>query len=335
MVYFATYGASASAVTLNVFKFYLGGVLPQQGGFMTFSAKLSAAVRAKKTPVLVGIDPRFKSIPECLKTGVSEYDLKGVANVYRTFSFRILDVIAPYVACVKPQLAFFEAVGPYGMLALADVIEYARKLGLVVILDGKRNDIGSTAEGYAAAYLGESSAWKGDALTVSPYLGEDSVLPFVNVAQQNDAGIFVLVKTSNPGGGMLQDLVADGRTIFQHTADWVEKTAAEFAREKGEKYGAVGAVVGATYPEQLAELRKRMPHAWLLVPGFGAQGGTVQDVAHAFDEDGLGAIINNSRGIIFAHARKDYAGKFADSDWEKAVETAVLEMKAQFADFIR
>ncbi|MDO4628448.1 MAG: orotidine-5'-phosphate decarboxylase [Planctomycetia bacterium] len=302
---------------------------------MTFSAKLSAAIQAKKTPVLVGIDPRFNMIPECLKQGVDSADLKAVADVYRTFSCRILDVIAPHVACIKPQLAFFEAVGPYGMLALADVIDYARELGLVVILDGKRNDIGSTAEGYAAAYLGEKSAWRGDALTVSPYLGEDSVQPFVKVAEQNDAGIFVLVKTSNPGGGMLQDLVADGKTIYQHTADWVEKTAAAFADSTGEKYGAVGAVVGATYPEQLAELRKRMPHAWLLVPGFGAQGGTVKDVAHAFDENGLGAIINNSRGIIFAHSRKDYAGRFQDSEWEKAVETAVLDMKEQFKDFVR
>lgn len=302
---------------------------------MTFSARLSAAVREKKTPVLVGIDPRFSSIPECLRTGVCASDLKGVAGVFRTFSLRILDVIAPHVACIKPQLAFFEAAGPHGMAALADVIEYARKLGLVVILDGKRNDIGSTAEGYAAAYLGEDSAWKGDALTVSPYLGEDSVQPFVKVAEQNDAGIFVLVKTSNPGGGMLQDLQADGKTIYQHTADWVEKTAVAFADAQGEKYGAVGAVVGATYPEQLAELRQRMPHAWLLVPGFGAQGGTVKDVAHAFDEDGLGAVINNSRGIIFAHARKDYAGKFTDAQWESAVETAVLEMKAQFEGFVR
>lgn len=302
---------------------------------MTFSARLTAALREKKTPVLVGIDPRFHMIPECLKKGVSAADLKGVASVYRTFSFRILDVIAPHVACIKPQLAFFEAVGPYGMLALADVVEYARKLGLVVILDGKRNDIGSTAEGYAAAYLGENSAWKGDALTVSPYLGEDSVSPFVKVAQKNDAGVFILVKTSNPGGGMLQDLTAAGKTVYQHVADWVETTSASIASENGDAYGPVGAVVGATYPEQLVELRKRMPHAWLLVPGFGAQGGTAKDVAPAFDADGMGAVINNSRGIIFAHARKDYAGRFAGCDWEKAVETAVLEMKAQFEGLIR
>ncbi len=297
---------------------------------MTFSSRLSAAIRAKKTPVLVGVDPRFNMIPEYLRKGVDPKDLKGVAAVYRTFSLRLLDVIAPHVACIKPQLAFFEAVGPRGMDALADVIAYAHQLGLIVILDGKRNDIGSTAEGYAAAYLGENSAWGGDALTVSPYLGEDSVQPFVNVAEKNDAGIFVLVKTSNPGGGMLQDLVADGKTIYQHTADWVEKTAKTFAEAQGEKYGAVGAVVGATYPEQLAELRQRMPHAWLLVPGFGAQGGTAEGVKPAFDSEGLGAIINNSRGIIFAHTRKDYAGRFTDTQWEEAVETAVLEMKAQF-----
>lgn len=302
---------------------------------VTFSAKLSAALRAKKAPVLVGIDPRFAMIPECLKKGINVHDFKGVANVYRTFSLGILDVIAPHVACIKPQLAFFEAAGPYGMLALADVIEHARKLGLVVILDGKRNDIGSTAEGYAAAYLGEKSAWNGDALTVSPYLGEDSILPFVEVAQKKDAGIFVLVKTSNPGGGMLQDLSANGKTVYEHVADWVERTSEVFAVQNNEPYGPVGAVVGATYPEQLAALRKRMPHAWLLVPGFGAQGGTVKDVESAFDADGMGAIINNSRGIIFAHARKDYAGRFTDSQWEKAVETAVLEMKELFKGVIR
>ncbi|MDO4582877.1 MAG: orotidine-5'-phosphate decarboxylase [Planctomycetia bacterium] len=299
---------------------------------MTFSARMAQEILRKKSPVLVGLDPRWNSLPEILRRNVDETDLPAVAEVFRTFSCRILDVVAPHVACVKPQLAFFEAIGPAGTLVLAEVIQYARKKGLLVILDGKRNDIGSTAAGYATAYLGKDSPWGGDALTVSPYLGEDSLQPFVDAAEKREAGIFVLVKTSNPGGGMLQDLSVDGKTIYQRVADWVEEKSASHAAIHNENYGCVGAVVGATYPEQLAQLRERMPHTWFLVPGFGAQGGTADDVMAAFDANGLGAIINSSRGIIFAHARKDFAGKFADADWEKAVEAATLEMVAQFQE---
>ncbi len=173
--------------------------------------------------------------------------------------------MAPLVPAVKPQAAFFEQLGPPGMTALYDVIQYARAAGLIVILDGKRNDIGSTAEAYAEGYLGSA-----DALTVSPYLGEDSLRPFVEVGQRRGAGIFVLVKTSNPGGGQFQDLMADGRPLYRHVGEFVERLAVETAGRNG--YGAVGAVVGATYPQQLAELREAMPHTWFLVPGYGAQG---------------------------------------------------------------
>lgn len=297
---------------------------------MTFSSRLAHEILRKKSPVLVGLDPRWNSLPEILRQNVDETNLSAVAEVFRMFSCRILDIVAPYVACVKPQLAFYEAIGPAGTSVLAEVIQYARRKGLLVILDGKRNDIGSTAAGYAAAYLGKNSSWGGDALTVSPYLGEDSLQPFVDTAEKNDAGIFVLVKTSNPGGGMLQDLSVDGKTVYQRVADWVEEKSALQAEMQEENYGSVGAVVGATYPEQLAQLRERMPHTWFLVPGFGAQGGTADDVMAAFDSNGLGAIINSSRGIIFAHARKDYAGKFTDADWEKAADTAVREMVEQF-----
>ena len=296
----------------------------------TFSKKLTDAVHTKKTPVMVGIDPRFESIPEVFRRGVAPDDLPRVARVFHRFSLAVLDIVAPLVPCVKPQSAFFEAVGPWGMMILADVIRYARERGLLVILDGKRNDIGSTAEAYAEAYLGRHSPWETDALTVSPYLGEDSLLPFIHVAEKRDAGIFVLVKTSNPGGGMLQDLRPDGETVYEKVAAMVEQKSAEFAAARKEKYGAVGAVVGATYPEQLAELREKMPHTWLLVPGYGAQGGSAKDIAPAFDADGLGAIVNNSRGIIFAHTRKDYAGRFGEKDWELAVETATKEMIAEF-----
>ena len=228
---------------------------------------------------------------------------------------------------VKPQAAFFEQLGPPGMAALADVIQYARQAGLLVIFDGKRNDIGSTAEAYADGLMGAESPWGADALTISPYLGDDSLRPFVDVARGRQAGIFVLVKTSNPGGGQFQDLQVEGRPLYRHVAQYVETLAAETAGSCG--YGAVGAVVGATYPEQLSELRAAMPHTWFLVPGYGSQGGTAADVARAFDDRGLGAIVNNSRGIIFAHAHKRYAGKFAANDWQRAVEAATRDMIAE------
>jgi orotidine-5'-phosphate decarboxylase len=200
---------------------------------------------------------------------------------------------------------------------------------LLVILDGKRNDIGSTAAGYAEAYLGcgAASAWGCDALTVSPYLGDDSLTPFVETAQKQGAGIFVLVKTSNPGGKRFQDLVADGKPLYRHVAEHVESLAAATAGQGN--YGCVGAVVGATYPEQLAELRQAMPHPWFLIPGFGAQGGTAKDCMAAFDKQGLGAIVNNSRGIIFAHSRPEYREKFGAGRWQEAVEAATRDMIAQ------
>jgi orotidine-5'-phosphate decarboxylase len=242
----------------------------------------------------------------------------------------VIDVVAHLVPAVKPQAAFFEELGPPGMAALADVMAYARQSGLLVILDGKRNDIGSTATAYARAYLGaESSPWGADALTVSPYLGADSIEPFVETGRNRGSGIFVLVKTSNPGGAQFQDLVCDGRPLYRHVAEFVERLAAAGAGASG--YGDVGAVVGATWPEQLAELRQAMPHAWILIPGFGSQGGTARDVAGGFDSRGLGAVVNNSRGIIFAHARPDYASRFKPDDWQQAVEAATREMIAALA----
>jgi orotidine-5'-phosphate decarboxylase len=171
------------------------------------------------------------------------------------------------------------------------------------------------------------SAWGCDALTVSPYLGDDSLTPFIETAGQRGAGIFVLVKTSNPGGKRFQDLSADGRPLYRHVAEYVESLAKETAGSEG--YGIAGAVVGATYPEQLAELRSQMPHTWFLIPGFGAQGGTAKDCAAAFDNQGLGAIVNNSRGIIFAHSRPEYRERFGPSGWQRAVEAATREMTEQ------
>lgn len=280
---------------------------------MTFSERLEAAIRTKKTPVLVGLDPRLASLPR-------EFSALDASEAFRRFCCDVIDVVAPLVPAVKPQVAFFEEYGMSGMRALADVIDHARSRGLLVVIDAKRNDIGTTAEAYARGWLGPESAWHGDAMTVSPYLGDDSLEPFIRVARERNAGVFVLVKTSNPGGATLQDLVAEQTTIYRRVARSVENEAAISAMSG--RYGAVGAVVGATWPQQLAELRVAMPHAWLLIPGYGSQGGSARDVATGFDADGLGAIVNNSRGIIFAHEKRP------NISWQRAVEEATLDMIA-------
>jgi orotidine-5'-phosphate decarboxylase len=274
--------------------------------------------------VVVGIDPRWEQLPGDLRPAAGSAWHEKAAAV-GSFSKAVIDVVSPLVPAVKVQAAFFEELGPAGMAEMGEVIAYAQSAGLLVIVDGKRNDIGNTAAAYARAYLGRGeSAWGADALTVSPYLGDDSLSPFVEVAQQRGAGVFVLVKTSNPGGRMLQDVATDGVPLYRRVADHVERLAAQSAGSSG--YGIIGAVVGATYPAQLAELRSAMPHAWFLVPGYGSQGGTAADVAAAFDSRGLGAIVNNSRGIIFAHERPEYAQRFGAARWQEAVEAATREM---------
>lgn len=292
-----------------------------------FGDRLAAAVKRCKTPTLVGLDPRFDSLPAPLRSGRDSGRQDDVAAAFETFCRGVIDVVARRVAAVKPQAAFFEQAGVAGMAALAATISYARQKGLLVILDGKRNDIGSTAAAYADGYLGAESAWGADALTVSPYLGGDSLAPFVEVADARGAGIFVLVKTSNPGGGLFQDVADGDGPLYRHVAAHVEALNVERASES--RYGSVGAVVGATYPEQLTELRSLMPHAWFLVPGYGAQGGSAADVAGAFDADGLGAVVNNSRGIIFAHANDD---RFGHDRWQDAVDAATEEMIASLRD---
>ncbi len=204
------------------------------------------------------------------------------------------------------------------------VIQHARRKQLLVILDGKRNDIGSTADAYARAYLGGSDpdGWQADALTVSPYLGVDSLEPFVQRCRETSTGIFVLVKTSNPGGKFLQDIAVDQHRVSDRVAMWVESQSS--ANQGPSGYGPIGAVVGATYPEELAILRARMPSAWILIPGYGAQGGSAQDVRAGFDEHGLGAIVNSSRGIIFAYEKDT-----AIDRWQQAVERATLTMIQQ------
>ena len=293
----------------------------------SFSDRLALAIAEKKTPVLVGLDPRWAQLPCVFTQGVSEPTGFDVAEAYAQFCRAVIDVVAPLVPAVKPQAAFFEQFGPDAMRALHGVIRYAQNQGLLVILDGKRNDIGSTAAAYAAGLLGRgTSPWSADALTVSPYLGDDSLEPFIETANKREAGVFILVKTSNPGGKLFQDLIADGKPVYQHVAEWVESAArASLSPRSANPYASLGAVVGATWPKQLAEMRQTLKSCWLLVPGYGSQGGAAKDVAGAFDQRGMGAVINNSRGILFAYKKPEYA-RFGEKDWEGAVEAATRDM---------
>ncbi len=295
-----------------------------------FSDRLACQIRQKRTPVLVGLDPRWAQIPEILKQNKTETNPQDVAEVFENFCKKIIDVTSPLVPAVKPQAAFFEQYGPLGMQCLANVIRYASSKGLLVILDGKRNDIGSTATAYANGLIGPggSSPWGADALTVSPYLGDDSLTPFVDVANERGGGLFILVKTSNKGGAQFQDLIFEGKPLYRRVGEFVEQLAEEsVAKTKIEcGYGNVGGVVGATWPEQLTELRAALPHVWFLVPGYGSQGGGAKDVAGAFDENGLGAIINNSRNIIFAYRSEAYKEKYGETRWEEAVEASTRDM---------
>jgi orotidine-5'-phosphate decarboxylase len=288
-----------------------------------FADKLAAAVRQKQTPVVVGLDPRFESLPESIRNSCRDGQPTAVAAAVSEFCRSVIDVVAPLVPAIKPQVAFFEQLGPPGLAALAEVIAYARQRELLVVVDAKRNDIGSTAEAYAAAYFGDSAPWPADALTVSPYLGDDSLSPFIDAARKCGGGVFVLVKTSNPGGSQFQDLACGAQPLYRHVAHAVEQAAIADVGACG--YGNVGAVVGATYPEQLAELRAAMPHAWILIPGYGSQGGTATDVAAGFDAAGLGAMVNNARGIIFAYQSKRFAS-FGEARWQEAIETAARGM---------
>ncbi|MFH1670291.1 MAG: orotidine-5'-phosphate decarboxylase [Patescibacteria group bacterium] len=258
-----------------------------------------------KASICVGLDPNVEKLPE----GISK-DAKGVLE----FCKGIIDSVSKVAPAVKPQLAYFEALGWEGMKVFWEVCEYAKSKDLLVIADGKRNDIGSTCEAYAEAYLGEGKPI--DALTVSPYLGSNGIKPFIEKCVKNDKGIFVLVKTSNPSSGELQDLPTGDEAIHEHMAQLVEGWGSEHLGPET-SFSCVGAVVGATYPEELKYLRTLMPHCPFLIPGYGAQGGGAEDIKSGFLPDGTGAIVNSSRGIIFASDGKD---------WKEAAGKAALEM---------
>jgi len=299
-----------------------------------FADALFAAVERVGNPICVGIDPRPADLPPGW-LGRYPANRAGVALALEDFGGAVLDTIGGLVPAVKFQAAFYEVYGPEGFLALHRTAQRARDRGLIVIMDGKRNDIGSTAEAYARAYLGRAEVgdhleptWPVDALTVNPYLGSDGINPFVRVAAEEGKGLFILARTSNASAREFQDLLVEGRPLYRHVAERIAGWAAPHRGASG--FSFVGAVVGATYPAELAELREALPGVPFLVPGYGAQGGTAVDVAPAFTPEGLGALINNSRGITFAYQAPDARERFGD-DWQGAIVAAVEAMGADLA----
>jgi orotidine-5'-phosphate decarboxylase len=285
-----------------------------------FADRLNEAIRVKGNPLCVGLDPRWDSLPAAIR---ARHDRDEPAFAFEEFCSRVLDIVAPVVPVVKPQAAFFEACGPEGLAVMRRLIHRAWLLGLLSILDGKRNDIASTATAYAEAAF---DVYQADALTINAYLGRDAVEPFLATARQHDAGVFVLVRTSNPGAGLFQDLlVGSGESplpLYQHVGLAVAGWSLENMGACG--LGDVGAVVGATYPAELALLRRQLPEVPFLVPGFGAQGGTAEDVRAAFRPDGSGAIVNSSRGVLFPFLPDA-------SDWEARIEEAARQAAAALA----
>lgn len=277
--------------------------------------RLIEKIAEKQNPTVAGLDPKLDYVPAYIKEECfSKYGktLEGASQALLQFNKGLIDKLYDIVPAVKPQAAYYEMYGWQGVKVLAETIKYAKSKGMFVITDGKRNDIGSTMEAYAAAHLGETDiegktteAFGADALTVNGYLGSDGIKPLLNICKTKDKGIFVLVKTSNPSSGELQNLtLSENReTIYEHMGKMCENWGKELTGKYG--YSGVGAVVGATYPEQLKELREKLSTTFFLVPGYGAQGGGADDVKFAFDKNGLGAVINSSRGIMCAYKKQN------------------------------
>lgn len=297
--------------------------------------------KIKKTnaPIVAGLDPMMKFVPEFIRReAFAKYGetLEGAAEAVWEYNRGLVDAICDLIPAVKPQAAMYEQFGVPGMAVFKRTVDYCKEKGLVVIGDVKRGDIGSTSEAYAVGHLGRVqvgsksyAAFDEDFATVNPYLGSDGVKPFLKVCKEEKKGIFLLVKTSNPSSGEFQDRLIDGRPLYELVGEKVTEWGAECMPESG-SYSYVGAVVGATYPEQGRILRKAMPHTFILVPGYGAQGGKGADLVHFFNEDGLGAIINSSRGIIAAYQQEQYA-HFGEKGYADAARAAVLDMREDIA----
>ena len=299
--------------------------------------KLIAKIKETNAPIVVGLDPMMKFIPSQIRQAAFAElgeTLEGAAEAIWQYNKGLVDAIYDLVPAVKPQIAMYEQFGIPGLIAFKKTVDYCKEKGLVVIGDIKRGDIGSTSEAYAVGHLGKvqvgSNSYYGfdeDFVTVNPYLGSDGVNPFVKVCKEEKKGLFILVKTSNPSSGEFQDRLIDGKPLYEIVGEKVAQWGEDCM---GDDYSYIGAVVGATYPEMGKVLRKVMPKSYILVPGYGAQGGKGADLVHFFNEDGLGAIVNSSRGIIAAYQQDKYA-QFGEAGYADAARAAVIDMREDIA----
>lgn len=297
-----------------------------------FVNNLIEGIKEKKSPVVVGLDPRIQLIPGTVKDKYfKKYGktFKAAAEAILEFNKEIMDNVCDIVAAVKPQIAFYEQYGIEGLKAYNETCKYASEKGLLIIGDIKRGDIGSTSKAYSSAHLGKTEvegesleAFYSDSITVNPYLGDDCLKEFVDDIEKYKKGMFVLVKTSNPSSSQLQDLVVEGKKIYEKVAQMVDDWSKQYIGEYN--YSSIGAVVGATYPEEAKNLRELMPSSYFLVPGYGAQGGTAEDVIHCFNKDGLGAVVNSSRGILYAYNKEE---KWTEENYGEAAREAAIKMK--------
>ncbi|MGI6562548.1 MAG: orotidine-5'-phosphate decarboxylase [Clostridia bacterium] len=305
-----------------------------------FADKLTEKIMSTGNPTVAGLDPRIEYLPECIvKEAVGLYgkSLKACGYAIKTFNKQVIDTLCGIVPAIKPQFAYYELYGVEGMSALFETVSYAKEKGMLVIGDAKRNDIGSTAKAYSDAYLGRVDLFGElkpvmdiDALTVNPYLGIDGIKPFLEDCIKYGKGIFVLVKTSNPSSGQLQDLISEDERIYERmaclTAAWSEGLTGKYG------YGPIGAVVGATYPEQAKRIRELIPNGYILVPGYGAQGGTAKDCLPSFKKDGTGAIINASRSLVFAYKTARWASSYNGENYLEIIREEAIRMKKEIQD---
>lgn len=302
--------------------------------------KLIYKIKETNNPTVMGLDPRYDMLPECIKqkySGSVEKICEGILE----YNKALMDSVCDIIPAVKPQMAFYEAFGIDGIRCFQETCKYAKEKNMIVIVDAKRGDIGSTAESYSNAYIGKTKVEDKlygldyiDFITVNAYFGTDCVKPFIEDCKKYDKGIFILVKTSNPSSGELQDLkLQNGKTIYETMGNLVEDWGKELVGENG--YSSVAAVVGATYPEQLQTLRTQMPHTFFLIPGYGAQGGKAEDIALGFDENGFGGIINASRSLMCAYKSDRWKNEFSDEEFAKATRAEAVRMRDELNQAIQ
>ena len=302
--------------------------------------KLIQKIKETNNPTIIGLDPRYEQIPECIKSKYEE-SLEGVAKSIIEFNKRIIDAIKDIIPAVKPQIAFYEKYGIEGMKAFEETCKYAKKQGMIVVADIKRGDIGTTAQSYSDAFLGrskigqkEESIFDVDFVTLNPYMGIDSIKPFIEDCKKYNKGVFILAKTSNPSSKDIQDLKLEtGEKVFEKVAKLIENWGKDQLGEYG--YSSISAVVGATHKEELKEIRKIAPHTFFLIPGYGAQGGKAEDIALGFDKNGIGGIVNASRSLINAYSSEMWKQKFTEDEFEKATRSEALRMKEELNQAIR